>query len=308
MIDERDRREFLKLLGVGGVTFASGLWGCARGPAAGGAGAAAPPAAGGIEDFVFLQLTDTHWGYKGAANPEAEATLRQVVATINASAVAPDFIVFTGDLTHTTDDARLRRARLSEFRDIVAGLHVKDVRFLAGEHDAAPDGGEAYRELLGSPTHAFVHKGVHFIALDNVSLPGGALGDSQLAWLAKEVAKVPPAAPLVVLAHRPLFDLFPAWEWATPDGARALQILDRHPRVTVFYGHIHQEHHFTTGHIQHHAGRSLIFPLPAAGSVPKRAPLAWDAGSVDHGLGHRSIRIDGGEAVAAEVPYSPAKV
>ena len=306
MIDQRDRREFLKLLGVGGVTFASGLWGCARGPAAGGAGAMAPGSGAAAEDFVFLQLTDTHWGYKGAANPEADSTLRKVVATINASPVAPDFIVFTGDLTHTTDDAKLRRARLAEFRDIAAGLKVKDVKFLAGEHDAAPDGGEAYRELLGSPTHAFAHKGVHFIALDNVSLPGGALGDTQLAWLAAEVAKVPKAAPLVVFTHRPLFDLFPAWEWATRDGARALAILDGHPRVTVFYGHIHQEHHFTTGHIQHHAGRSLIFPLPAAGSVAKRAPLPWDPASPDHGLGHRAVKLGGGEAVATEVPYSSA--
>ena len=47
--------------------------------------------------------------------------------------------------------------------------------------------------------------------------------------------------------------------------------------VTVFYGHIHQENHHMTGHIAHHAAKSLIFPLPAPGSQPKRAPLPYDA-------------------------------
>jgi hypothetical protein len=36
---------------------------------------------------------------------------------------------------------------------------------------------------------------------------------------------VPAQTPLVVLAHRPLFDLYPDWDWSTKDGARALEIL-----------------------------------------------------------------------------------
>ncbi len=32
----------------------------------------------------------------------------------------PDFIVFTGDLTHTTDNPAERRKRMGEFRDIVS--------------------------------------------------------------------------------------------------------------------------------------------------------------------------------------------
>jgi len=44
--------------------------------------------------------------------------------------------------------------------------------------------------------------------------------------------------------------------------------------VVVLYGHIHQENHHMTGHIAHHAAKSLIFPLPAPGSQPKRTALA----------------------------------
>ncbi len=297
-----DRRDFLSLLGVGGVVFASGLAGC------GGSAAAAPtpvgPAMARRKDFFFLQLSDTHWGYQGPANPTADVTLERAVATINSVDVQPDFIVFTGDLTHTTDDGGQRRERMKRFREIISKLKVTDVRFLAGEHDAAPDRGEAYRQIFGEPTYAFDHKGVHFVALDNASMPGGAIGDAQLGWLQADLARVPAEVPLVVLAHRPLFPLFPDWEWATKDGQRAIDILATREYVTVFYGHIHQEHHFTTGRVAHHSARSLVFPLPAPGSVPKRAPLPWDAASPDHGLGWRSVTAGEGAPKIVEVAYT----
>jgi hypothetical protein len=289
-----ERRELLQLLALGSVVSASGLLGCASGAqpanAPAGAGSAGLPG----EDFLFLQLSDTHWGYSGANNPEADVTLPQAVKAINASASAPDFIVFTGDLTHTTDDPGERRRRMREFRSIVADLKVKTLYFLPGEHDAGSDGGEAYREAFGETHAAFDHKGVHFVLLDNVSAPGSVLGAAQLEWLERDVQSLHPATPLVVFSHRPLFDLYPSWDWSTQDGAKALAILAKHPSATVFYGHIHQAHHVQTGNIAHHAARSLVFPLPAPGSVPKKAPLPWDPGAADHGLGYRNVREHAG--------------
>jgi predicted phosphodiesterase len=277
-MDLVQRRDFLQLAACGGLVFASGL------PLAHGQGAA-PPAS----DFYFVQLSDSHWGYEGDANPDAHGTLPKAIAAVNALAEAPDFVVFTGDLTHTTDDPRERRRRMAEFRDLVARLRVKDVRFLAGEHDAALDRGRAFQELFGPTHYTFDHKGVHFIALDNVSDPAAALGDEQLAWLAADLERQPPDARIVVLAHRPLFDLYPQWDWATRDGAKAVSLLLARPNVTVFYGHIHQAHHHMTGHIAHHSARSLIFPLPAPGSQAKRTPLAWDAQHPYAGLGFREV-------------------
>lgn len=294
-----ERREILRLMGVGGVTLASGLVACAPGttgplPAAPGpagtAGTGADSAA--QQDFFFLQLSDTHWGFNGPAHPDAQKTLPAAVRAINASAVKPAFVMFTGDLTQTTDDPALRRARMKEFKSIIAELDVKDVRFIPGEHDAAPDAGEAFREFFGDTHYAFSHQGVRFIALDNVSDPSASLGAEQLAWLSREVAAAPKDAPLVVFAHRPLFDLFPAWDWNTTDGAQAIATLEQHPNVTAFYGHIHQQHQDRTGHVQHYAARSLVFPLPAPGSVPKKAPLPWDEASADHGLGYREVARD----------------
>ena len=93
----------------------------------------------------------------------------------------------------------------------------------------------------------------------------------------------------MVLTHRPLFDLYPQWDWATRDGARAVELLSGHDNVTVFYGHIHQEHHHMTGHIAHHAAKGLMFALPAAGSQPKRTPVSWDPAAPYKGLGVRQI-------------------
>jgi hypothetical protein len=277
-----DRRQFLQLAGFGGAVFMSGLAASAQ-TAPGGA-----PAMAG-EDFFFVQLSDTHWGFEGAPNPDARGTLPKAVASVNALADRPDFIIFTGDLTHTTDDPRERRKRMTEFREIAAGLAVKDVRFIPGEHDAALDRGKAFKELFGPTTYTFDHKGVHFIVLDNVSDPGAQFGQEQLAWLANDLQQQPADARIVVFAHRPLFDLYPQWDWATRDGAKAVELLMPHPNVTVFYGHIHQEHHHMTGHIAHHSAKSLIFPLPEAGSQPKRTPLPWDPAQPYRGLGWREV-------------------
>jgi hypothetical protein len=303
MGEDWTRRDFLELLKIGGVVFASGLTGCATGAAGAEPQPRVPSPGPPKDDFFFLQLSDTHWGFKGPPNPQADVTLERAVATINAVDVLPDFIVFTGDLTHTTDDAAERKARMAGFREIVSKLKVKDLRFLPGEHDAGPDHGDAFREAFGETHYAFDHKGVHFVALDNVSEPGSVVGDAQLQWLAQDIAHVPAEVPLVVLAHRPLFDLYPDWDWATKDGPRAIDVLSHRENVTVFYGHIHQELHRTTGRIAHHSARSLMFPLPAPGSVPKKAPLPWDPASVDHGLGWRSIALGGGAPAITEVAY-----
>lgn len=47
-----------------------------------------------------------------------------------------------------------------------------------------------------------------------------------------------------------------------------------------------------TGHIAHHSAKSLMFPLPAPGSVPKKAPIPWNATAPYRGLGLRKIEAD----------------
>src|SRR5258708_17386935 len=127
--NSQNRREFLQLvgLGVGGVVFASGLGqlsGCAT----------SRPKTQSEDDFYFLQLSDTHWGFKGPPNPEADVTLKKTVATINAVARQPDIIVFTGDLTHTTYDPAGRRARMAELQQIASWLKGQKLRLPPAAH------------------------------------------------------------------------------------------------------------------------------------------------------------------------------
>ena len=284
-MDSSSRREFVKLLGLGGAVFASGLAGaCAR--------PQRKPGLEGGDEFFFVQLSDSHWGFQGPPNPEAANTLREAVAAVNALSRQPDFIVFTGDLTHTTDDEAVRHTRMLEFKEIVKGLHTKVQYYMPGEHDAALDQGKIYQEHFGQTHYSFDHKGIHFAAIDNVSDPGASIGDAQLDWLMRDLKPLKPDAPIVIFTHRPLFDLAPQWDWATKDGSRAIDLLQHYRNVTVFYGHIHQEHHFKTGAIAHHAAQSLIFPLPPPMSLPKKKPVAWDPMHPRRGLGFREITVD----------------
>ena len=75
-MQQSDRREFLKLAGMAGVTFTAGLFPGER-------------ASAQAADFHFVQFSDTHWGYSGAANPDAEHTLAKAVATVNGLPASP---------------------------------------------------------------------------------------------------------------------------------------------------------------------------------------------------------------------------
>ncbi len=288
-----DRRDFLKLAGVGSVVLVSGL---------GDPGSLARAAGSGEKSFLFLQLSDTHWGFSGPkVNPDSTGTLKKAIAAANSLKKQPDFIIFTGDLTHTTDDDKERRKRMAEFRDIAAGLKVKNVRFMPGEHDAGLDEGKAFKEFFGETHYVFDHKGIHFIVLDNVSDPRSMLGESQLAWLSADLKLRDKNSPIVVFAHRPLFDLYPDWDWHTRDGSKAVELLMPYRNVIVFYGHIHQVNDHMTGHIAHHSAKGLMYALPAPGSVPVKNPIPWDSSQPYKGLGFRSIdRTDKAQYVISE--------
>jgi 3',5'-cyclic AMP phosphodiesterase CpdA len=281
MNDEMDRRNFLKLAGIGGVVFFSGL------------NADAAPRTSplkGLQDFYFVQLSDSHWGFEGdKINPDAKGTLLKAVKEVNSLTHKPDFVVFTGDLTQTTDDTNVRKKRMKEFQNIVSELDVKIVHFMPGEHDASLDKGETYKDFFGATHYTFDHKGVHFIVIDNVSDPTGSIGDEQLNWMKDDLAAQKPDSNIVVLTHRPLFDLYPQWDWSTRDGSKAIDLLLPYHNVTVFYGHIHQEHHHMTQHIAHHSAKSLMLPMPPAGSAPKRQAIPWSSDEPYKGMGFRNV-------------------
>ncbi len=297
-VNHVDRRDFMRLAGLGGVVMASALPGCSHLGSPG----------SGSKNFTFVQLSDIHWGYSNPkVNPEPRQSLVRAIEAVNALEQQPEFVVFTGDLTQTTDDPKLRRARLREVKEIVSGLKARQVRFFAGEHDASLDRGEAFLEVFGGAlNYTFDHEGVHFIVLDNTSQPAPVLGEAQLAWLQADLTKLPKEAPIVVLTHRPLFALYPQWDWATRDGDAAIEMLLAHRNVTVFYGHVHHEHHHMTGHIAHHASMAVMFPLAPVGTAPQKTQLPWDESRPFKGLGWRSVAVASDRVSPAERPLAQA--
>jgi 3',5'-cyclic AMP phosphodiesterase CpdA len=300
-MSDTSRRDLLRL--SGGAVWVGLAAACGAGAKRAAAPTAAPatPTAQEPSGFLMFQISDTHWGYKGAANPDPGAAFERTVAEIARWPNRPELVVHTGDVTHMTPDAGERKARLVAAKQLLAKLGT-ELLVIPGEHDAAADHGEAFQSVFGVTHQARELRGVYMIALDNVSDPKGALGDEQLTWLEREVAKVPKDRPLIVFTHRPLFSLAQPWDWFTQDGDRALAILDSHPNTTVFYGHIHQAHVHKTNTTLHLATRSLVFPLPAPMSVEKKAPLPWDPAAPDHGLGYRGIAMVGADATWLDRP------
>jgi 3',5'-cyclic AMP phosphodiesterase CpdA len=188
---------------------------------------------------------------------------------------------------------------MSQFKDIISELKVKNIRFMPGEHDAGLDEGKVFKEFFGKTHYTFDYKGVHFIVLDNVSDPTSVIGDTQLEWLSADLKKQKKDSRIVVFTHRPLFDLYPDWDWYTRDGAKAIELLKPYSNVTVFYGHIHQAHHHKTGQITFNAAKGLMFPLPAPGSVPVKNPIPWDANQPYKGLGFSSVEVKAKQAAVA---------
>jgi len=266
---------------------------------------AAQPAMAQGDDVYFVQLSDTHWGFNNPKiNPDFAGTLKKAIAQINALDEKPDFIVFSGDETHTTDDPAVRRQRMAEFKDIISALSVRNIKFLPGEHDASLDNAKAYGEFFGETHYAFDLKGVHFIALDNVTDPTGSLGEAQLGWLAGILNGYDKDSQIVVFAHRPLIPVYTQWGWRTRDGEAALALLKPFRNVSLFYGHIHQERRDAIDGFVQYAAQGMMFPLPAPGSVDKPNPVAWDPEHPYRGLGYRTVRVNARthELVVTEYP------
>jgi 3',5'-cyclic AMP phosphodiesterase CpdA len=239
--------------------------------------------------FTFVQFSDTHVGFTGEPDPLGTKAFERAVETVNALPETPDLVLFTGDLTHDSEKPGEHAARMKRFREIAANLKAPLVKCVPGEHDAGLDGGTLFRENFGETHYSFDHRGVHFVALDNVSLGKPAVGREQLAWLAKDLERFPKTAPIVVFTHRPLFDLKPEWEWFTSDGDQVMNALAPYENVTVLYGHIHREHAHVEGHASHYASRSLIFAFPDPETGVPKKPMPFDPAKPFQNLGLRRV-------------------
>lgn len=266
---------------------------------------AATPKRSKVKPFSFVQISDTHIGFKKAANPDTLGTVRETINKIKALPVPPDFILHTGDVTHlaTPEQFDTAQAALSELN--------LPIHFIPGEHDIV-DGTDprAYLDRFGKGTkgdgwYSFDANGVHFVGLVSVVHLGdkgqGTLGVDQIAWLRDDLAHLSSSAPLVVFSHFPLWSLFPDWGWGTADAAAALTLLKRFGSVTVLNGHIHQVQKKVEGHIVFHTARSTAYPQPAPGIGAGPGPLFVPAEQLHSVIGLRTVEVRNGAGPLAVI-------
>jgi 3',5'-cyclic-AMP phosphodiesterase len=285
--DGIDRRGFLKCMAWAGTGL---VWAFAKGvPSSRVFGGPMPDS--GQPDFTFVQISDSHIGFNKPANSDVTATLQAALKKIDAAEMQPDFLIHTGDLTHSS--------KPSEFDTLDQILTSRrQVFYVPGEHDTSGDDGKMYLERYGKGSkgngwYSFDHKGVHFIGLVNVvQLEGmGRLGQGQIEWLKKDLHAVKSSTPIVLFAHIPLWSVYPEWGWSTSDSEQALSMLKRFGSITVLNGHIHQVMQKVEGQVTFHTAMSTAFPQPAPGSAPSPGPMKVSADRLQSVLGITDVNF-----------------
>jgi 3',5'-cyclic AMP phosphodiesterase CpdA len=256
-------------------------------------------------ELSFVQISDSHMGFNKPANPDVVGTLKAAVDKINALAVAPQFLLHTGDISHLS-----KPEEFDAVDQILRGASAKDVFYVPGEHDVLNDDGKQYLERYGKGTmgagwRSFEKKGVHFIGLVNVmNLKAGGLGTlgaEQLEWLEKDVKHLKASTPIVVFAHIPLWSVYPEWGWGTEDSGQALGYLKKFGSVTVLNGHIHQTMQKVEGKVTFHTAASTAFAQPAPGKADSPGPMKVPAEQLRSLLGITDVNYVHGQHALAVV-------
>src|ERR1700683_1412837 len=120
-------------------------------------------------ELHFVQISDSHMGFNKPANPDVTGTLQAPIDKINALPQLPDFIIHTGDLSHTS-----KPGEFDTLDQVLKGATAKHVFSVPGEHDTSIDDGKMYMERYGKNArgrgwYSFNHKDGHFVELTNVA-------------------------------------------------------------------------------------------------------------------------------------------
>lgn len=265
---------------------------------AGNAGAASHSAQPALR---FAQLSDSHIGFNGTANPDVAGSFTHAIDQINSLGYTPDFVIHTGDLTHLATPAQF-----DQVKQMLGGLRTPHVFTVPGEHDSVDDGGQKYRQAFGAGTrgdgwYSFDIAGVHVIALVNtLNLKNlGHLGNDQLEFIEKDVAGLSSDTPIIVFSHIPLFAMYPNWGWGTDDATQALSYLRRFSSVTCLNGHVHQLFSKVEGNVTFYSGTTTAYPLPHPGDGPAPKPITLPAGQLHDALGIREVSYTTGQQALA---------
>ncbi|WP_445167100.1 metallophosphoesterase family protein [Mycolicibacterium sp. Dal123E01] len=263
--------------------------------------AAAPAATPARPTLRFAQISDSHIGFNGTANPDVVGSFERAIRQINNLGYTPDFVIHTGDLTHLAT-----AAQFDQVNAMMASLNTPHVFTVPGEHDSIDDAGQKYRAVFGAGSrgdgwYSFDVAGVHVIGLVNtLNLKKlGHLGADQLEFVEKDVASLSSDTPIIVFSHIPLFAMYPDWGWGTDDATQALSYLRRFSSVTCLNGHVHQLFSKTEDNVTFYSGTTTAYPLPHPGDGDTPKPLTLPAGKLHDALGIREVSYTRGQTMLA---------
>jgi 3',5'-cyclic-AMP phosphodiesterase len=274
-----ERREFVKRVGLGlaaGWVAARLSWpwrGWAAGP-----------------EVRLALLADAHLKDGNDRRPEALA-LARAVAEIRKLSPPPDLVLFAGDLAH-----RGRPDALDLGREILTDLPGPCLA-VRGEGDCGPAGKSAWVRCWGEPWFSRSFPGFHLLGLDTSLHPGAGgavfeIGADQRRWLARELARLAPSTPLLVLSHAPLARLFQPWQQWTGDAPEVITLLRQFSQVLCVHGHVHGSETGVRGQgsgvgygeplITHYGLPATAWPRPQA---VQGTPAVARPGQGPHGCG-----------------------
>jgi 3',5'-cyclic-AMP phosphodiesterase len=165
----------------------------------------------------FAILTDSHENY---------ADLRSAIRNINNAGV--QFVIHTGDFTDfgSGDEFELFVQYLKE-------LNVPSY-IVPGNHDMVGAGRKLYNKVFGPENRAITTDFGKMIFWNNNRME---IKKVDYDFLDSEVASANNAKPVLLFHHQDPFNELP---FSEEDNDRYLSIVQSHPQVVVFHGHLHR--------------------------------------------------------------------
>ncbi|WP_413353731.1 phosphodiesterase [Microbacterium sp. 1P06AB] len=255
---------------------------------------------------ILLHLSDTHLRGPGPQlfdSVDGEASLTAALDAIESSGIAPDAIVFTGDLVDLGEAAAYDaiRALVDPFADRLGARLL----WVMGNHD---DRG-AFREHLldetpADPTAPYDRvdelDGLRIVTLDT-SVPGhhhGELSAEQLEWLRDVLATPAPLGTVLAMHHPPVPSVLPlAASVELRDQNRLADVLRGTDVRAIIAGHLHYSTFATFAGIPVSVASSTCYAqdltVPVGGSRPQDGAQAYNLVHVyDDTVVHSVVPID----------------
>jgi hypothetical protein len=284
--------------------------------------------------FTFAHASDTHIA---PASLDRTQRLRTIVDSMR-----PAFVLIAGDLVR--DALRVSEAEATSYYDLfmqelakfatpawtVPGNHEnfgieQNLSHVEASHPLF--GRKMYHHYLGPDYYSFTYGGVHFVGLNTVDIEGpsyyGHVDSLQLAWLARDLARIPATMPVVTFDHIPLVSTMEGLGGYTEASVAPTLItvrgkkLFRHvvSNVTEVLAVLRARPHVLALGAHIHAGEKIVYEIdgvrtrfeqsPAVIGPARRGPLTFPSGFTLYTV--RKGAIDAGQFVPIVTPPATAR-